>query len=75
MAAPKEVKEELNRILIKREADKRKEQAEKEVKEFETLWNELVSVYRARKTVPVTVTGIERLQKEVGRKIPQFLIL
>ena len=32
--------------------------------EFETLWNELVSVYRARKTVPVTVTGIERLQKE-----------
>ena len=41
LSAPKEVKEELNRILIKREADKRKEQAEKEVKEFETLWNGL----------------------------------
>lgn len=41
LSAPKEVKEELNRILIKREADKRKEQAEKEVKAFETLWNGL----------------------------------
>lgn len=41
LSEPKEVKEELTRILIKREADKRKEQAEKEVKEFETLWNGL----------------------------------
>ena len=41
LSAPKEVKEELNRILIKREADKRREQAEKEVKAFETLWNGL----------------------------------
>ena len=41
LSAPKEVKEELNRILIKREADKRREQVEKEVKTFETLWNGL----------------------------------
>ena len=41
LSEPKEVKEELTRILVKREADKRKEQAEKEVKEFETLWNGL----------------------------------
>ena len=28
--------------------------------EFETMWNELVSMYRGRKTLPVTVTGIEK---------------
>lgn len=41
LSAPKEIKEELNRILIKREADKRREQVDKEIKAFETLWNGL----------------------------------
>ena len=32
--------------------------------EFETMWNELMSVYRAKKTIPVTVTGIEKTQTQ-----------
>ena len=32
--------------------------------EFETMWNELISVYRGRKTLPVTLTGIERTQTQ-----------
>ena len=41
LCEPKEVKEELNRILVKREAEKRAEKAEQEVRAFETLWNGL----------------------------------
>lgn len=32
--------------------------------EFETMWNELVSIYRGRKTLPVTLTGIEKTQTQ-----------
>ncbi len=32
--------------------------------EFETMWNELTSIYRAKKTLPVTVTGIEKTQTQ-----------
>ena len=32
--------------------------------EFETMWNELYSVYRGRKTLPVTVTGIEKMASQ-----------
>jgi len=32
--------------------------------EFETMWNELVTVYRAKRILPVIVTGIERTQLE-----------
>lgn len=32
--------------------------------EFETLWNELVAVYRGRKVVSVTVTGIEKTKTQ-----------
>lgn len=37
----KQTKEDLNTILVEREEIKRREQAEQEVKEFETLWNGL----------------------------------
>ena len=30
--------------------------------EFETLWHELVSVYKAKKSIPVTIVGIEKTQ-------------
>ena len=29
--------------------------------EFETMWNELISVYRGKKSISVTVTGIEKM--------------
>ena len=32
--------------------------------EFETMWNELISIYRGRKTLPVTLTGIEKTQTQ-----------
>lgn len=32
--------------------------------EFETMWNELLSMYRGRKTLPVTVTGIEKTKTQ-----------
>lgn len=38
------------------------EEEETEDDAFETLWNELVTFYRSRRIVPVTVTGIERTQ-------------
>lgn len=40
----------------------RLDEDEQEDDEFETLWNELVTYYRARRILPVTVTGIERTQ-------------
>lgn len=40
----------------------RLDEEEQEDDEFETLWNELVTYYRARRILPVTVTGIERTQ-------------
>jgi len=32
--------------------------------EFETMWHELTGVYKGRKTLPVTVTGIERTKTQ-----------
>ena len=40
----------------------RLDEEEQEDDEFETLWNELVTYYRSRRILPVTVTGIERTQ-------------
>ena len=40
----------------------RLDEEEQEDDEFETLWNELVTYYRTRRILPVTVTGIERTQ-------------
>lgn len=40
----------------------RLDEEEQEDDEFETLWNELVTYYRARRILPVMVTGIERTQ-------------
>ena len=40
----------------------RLDEEEQEDDEFETLWNELVTYYRARRILPVIVTGIERTQ-------------
>jgi len=40
----------------------RLDEDEQEDDEFETLWNELVTYYRSRRILPVTVTGIERTQ-------------